>query len=505
MLRLEHITKSYSSILFDDLNFTLGSKEKVGLVGLNGCGKTTLFKIIAGLEEPDSGSVVISHERIAMLPQEFSLPHRLLVGEFLENLVDHPQTEMYRVNIILAQLNLTDLDDYTPLDHLSDGQRMKLYLTQLLMGKDASRQTRNHDHTSKNHHSDHPPLLLLDEPTNHLDIDGILWLERFICKYDGISLFISHDRAFLNAICDQIFEIDEQKLHIYIGNYDDYLDQKAERIELRRQHFVRQEKKRKQLEQLVENSQTIGNGSKRGNAVEAAKKRLYREVVKDEIDLYTQKQIKAFSIAGSVHPSKKMLDVKSIEFAYPQADQQTIRTSSLTLYGGEKFWILGPNGSGKTTFIKLLMGLLTPQKGSITWGNTISYAYFSQNQTHLPMDKKVAEFFMEQTGISFEHSFGALNKFLFDKTQRDAPIGLLSPGQRARLSFAVFAQKDYDFLILDEPTNHLDIETKELIEQALASFSGNIILISHDRYFVKNVGPKRAAEIKKGVLVEVAQ
>ncbi len=501
MLRLDRISKSYSFPLFEDVSFTVGNKEKIGLVGLNGCGKTTLFKIISGKEEPDRGSVILEDEAIALLPQEFDMSGEELVGEYLESLVPDQKTEMYLVKIILSKLGIADIDEYEPLNQLSEGQKMKLYLTKLLMGKQIERKSRNVVITPSNL-SQHPPILLLDEPTNHLDIEGILWLESFLENYDGIVFCISHDRAFLNSVCTHIFEIDEQTIHQYTGNYDDYLEQKAERIEFRRQQFMRQERKRKQLENLISSARKISDGTKRGNAVEAAKKRLIREVLRNEIQLYTKKQIKEFSIAGSVHASKKMLSVKELSFSYPGTSKEIIKDSSQILFGGEKFWIYGPNGSGKTTFIKLLIGQLAGYRGSITWGPNVRFAYFSQNQAHLPRDEKVAAYFMKQTGIPFENSFGALNKFLFDKEQRDTVIGMLSPGQRARLSFAIFAQQNYDFLILDEPTNHLDIETKELIELALAEFAGNILLISHDRYFVKNVGPTRAGHFVEGVFVE---
>lgn len=492
MLRLENISKSYSRLLFSEVSLTLGMEEKVGLVGLNGCGKTTLFKIISGEEDPDDGAIILTEESVALLPQVLDFQKGMLVGGFLEGLVGDPRSEMHRVNEILSRLGILEIDHYKEIAHLSDGQRMKLYMVSMI-----------HDRQNASRHSSNSPILLLDEPTNHLDIEGILWLENFVNSYDGIMIIISHDRAFLNNVTDMIIEIDEHTLYKYSGNYDEFLEQKTERIELRRKQYVRQEKKREQLENLISRAMKIGDGKKRGRAVGAAKKRLYREVERDEVDLYKRKQIKEFGIAGSVHRTKKMLDVKSLEFAYEKG-RPVVRDTDFLMLGGEKVWLFGPNGSGKTTFIKLLIGELKQNEGAIKWGNDVSFAYFSQDQSHMPMGEKVAQYFMDQTGVTFERSFGALDRFLFDKSQRDITIKMLSPGQRARLSFAVFAQKDYDFMILDEPTNHLDIETKELIEVALNEFQGNILLISHDRYFVESIEPDRAVTFKDGVLTQVS-
>ncbi|MBN2016301.1 ABC-F family ATP-binding cassette domain-containing protein [Candidatus Dojkabacteria bacterium] len=481
MLKLENISKQYIDPLFDHVTFILGNKEKVGLVGLNGCGKSTLLKIIAGIERADTGRVEVVNERLGYLAQEFSFDQDLLVGEFFESLIDDPHSEMYKIDIILSRLNLSGIDHYQYVKNLSEGQKMKLKLVELLIKE--------------------PTILLLDEPTNHLDIKGIIWFEEFIKNFEGICIVISHDREFLNHVTDHIFEIDEQKLLVFEGNYDDFLLGKAKYIENRAKEFTAFERKKKQLEQLLDHARAVKSARKRGKAVKAAKTRFRREVEERRVEEYEERRLSEFKIDGYVHKHKNIIEVDDISFAY-QRGKNIINGSSLSIYGSEKIWFFGANGIGKTTFIKLLMGDLKSVGGEIRWGENIDWTYFSQDQTHLDMEETVENFFIENAKIPYERSFGVLEKFLFPKEYRTAKLKMLSPGERARLSFAVFAQHSYDFLILDEPTNHLDVKTKEVIEDSLREFKGAVLLISHDRYFVRSVGVDRVITLKKGVIVE---
>lgn len=488
MLRVNGLAKSYNLDLFRDVSFMLGDRDKVGLVGLNGCGKTTLMRILAGLEVADAGVIEIPTP-VCYLPQEFSLPEEQLIGEFLERLVDDPINDIYKVKRILGQLGFGDHDDYMYISALSEGQKMKLYMTGLLAQHSDAMQLGQY------------PLLLLDEPTNHLDIDGIMWFEQFVDRYQGNAIIISHDRSFLNSSVQKIFEIDEGQLNEFVGNYDTYILGKEKWVEMREKQLIHQEKRREKLERLLMNARRIQSGHKRGRAVKAAKKRMEREVLRNEISKYSKVQLEGLNITGKVHSSKKMLDIQGLSFAY-ETGSEILRQIDLKVLGGEKIWLFGANGTGKTTLIKLLIGSLSSYKGSIEWGENVRWEYFSQDQSHLPMDRSVQEYFLDQTSVSYDRSFGVLEKFLFPKELRTYKLGDLSPGQRARLSFAIFAQNDFEFLILDEPTNHLDIGTKEVIEDALSEFKGNILLISHDRYFVDNVNVDRMITLEDGVLQE---
>jgi len=388
---------------------------------------------------------------------------------------------MYKVEKVLAKLDASNIDYYEYIENLSPGQKMKLLLAKLIL--------------------DNCTIMLLDEPTNHLDIEGIIFLEKFIRNFEGIIMLISHDRYFLNNICTKIFEIDEQKLIEFEGNYDDYLLLKARYIEEREKEYLFQERKRDKLESLIVRSRKIKGGVKRGKAIKAAKTRLKREVLSKEIAKYEAVNLSDFKIEGHVHSSKKILEIKDLDFSYDK-EKKLIQDLDLLIYGNDKIWFYGKNGIGKTTLIKLIINKLKSQKGEIIWGPNIHWTYFSQDQSHLDLNKTVEDYFLENTSVSYDKSFGVLEKFLFPKEFRRYRIETLSPGQRARLSFAVFAQGNYNFLILDEPTNHLDIRTKEVIERSLAEFSGAILLISHDRYFVKNVGINRLITLKKNRVVE---
>lgn len=478
MIKATNLKIEYSKLIFQNVTFKLGNKEKVGLVGLNGCGKSTLLKILVGLEPQDEGTVELVNEKIAYLPQEYSFEKDLLIGEVLESLVEN-QHEIYKVNKVLGKLKF-EPDWYQTVDTLSHGQKMKLYLAKLLVQS--------------------PTILLLDEPTNHLDIEGILWLEEFIKNFDGICIIISHDRAFLNTVTNKIFEIDEQKLNIFEGNYDDYLEQKHDAIAAQRTQFILQERRRQKFEQMITNIKSGAGGEKQSRALKAARKRMDREVLSNEIDLYKESKISDFNISGQNHKTKLIIKVKDLDFGYGKGSH-LFEKANFEMYGKEKIWFYGANGIGKSTLVKLIVGELQPTSGTVKIGDNLKYTYFAQDQKHVNYDQTVEEFFLKNTDVSYSGSFGILEKFLFTKDMRNKKIAKLSPGQRARLTFAVFAQKEYDFMILDEPTNHLDIKSKEVIETALREYQGAFLLISHDRYFVESIGVDRAITIENNKIV----
>jgi len=250
---------------------------------------------------------------------------------------------------------------------------------------------------------------------------------------------------------------------------------------------------------LLENARKKSDGKSRGKAVRAAKKRITREVEgENEKKQYTKEQMGTIDFQSSIKHPKLMLRFDSISKKYQHTN--VFQDLTFSLFGGEKTWLLGPNGEGKTTILKLILGEEKPDSGEIRLGENISIGYFAQKQTFLNYEKNLLDHFIEDTSCPYEKAFGNLNRFLFNKDDLKKKVKSLSPGQRARFAFSIFAHKDYDFLILDEPTNHLDIETKEVIEESLSNFKGTLLLVSHDRFFIEKIGITKVLQLKQGNL-----
>jgi ATPase subunit of ABC transporter with duplicated ATPase domains len=473
-----NLSKSFTGEpIFENINFSIGNNHKVALVGKNGCGKTTLFKIITGEYVPDTGQVVVEQEKIAYIPQEYSFPEEL-VGEYLEKKLDNAW-DFYKVEKLVSQLEFKNFDPYQELKTLSEGQKMKVLILESLLLD--------------------PTFILIDEPTNHLDIEGIIWFEKFIKSLDKTVLMISHDRQFLNNTVDKIWEIDKKSLYEFVGNYDDYQEQKLKLIDRWDEEYTQFLKRKKQLEQLLENVRNIKDGKKRGKAVSSAKKRIAREVGgENEKVKYLSKRMDRVNFETGITHKKLMVRFDAVNKSYDAIN--VFENLSFDIRGGEKIWLFGPNGAGKSTIVKLIVGEEKPTEGTVKVGNNISIGYFAQKQTNLNYEQTLLENFQEETGTFHYDVYGQLKACLFDKDDLKKRIKDLSPGQRARYAFAIFAHKDYDMLILDEPDNHLDIETKEVLEKSLSEYNGTLLLVSHDRYFVENVGINRVLNLEKGIL-----
>jgi ATP-binding cassette subfamily F protein 3 len=253
---------------------------------------------------------------------------------------------------------------------------------------------------------------------------------------------------------------------------------------------------------MIQLAKKQGGGRKQAKKLSSARKRLEREVKSSEIDQYTKQEMKNLAISGSVHSRKLILELDDIAFGYA-GGENLLEHLSLEVYGSETLWLYGPNGTGKSTLLKIITGELEPDSGTVRWGKDVRWSYFAQDQTNMATETTVQEYFHDQTDVVWEKSYGALQRFMFDKSLRNRRVMDLSPGQKARLTFAIFAQKELECLILDEPTNHLDIETKESIEVALREYQGVIILVSHDRYFAEQMKPDRVLTIQnKGLKAE---
>ena len=343
-----------------------------------------------------------------------------------------------------------------------------------------------------------PTTLLIDEPTNHLDIEGIEWFEKYVKTLQIPVLMISHDRQFLNNVVDEIWEIEREGLIKYVGDYDNYKEEKLKLIDKWNDEYKAQERKRAQLERLLDNVRKIGGGHKRSRAISAAKTRIAR-LDKDKKEKYEKKVMKDVKIDTQVHKSKLMLRLTDISKHY--GDIKVFDNLNLEIRGGEKIWLFGPNGAGKSTLVKIVMGVEKPSSGEVKIGENIKIGYFSQIQKKITIRKSIREEFISRTNCFYGAVGNYLSKFLFsDKDISEKLVSQLSPGERARFEFAIFSYKDYDMLILDEPDNHLDIETKEVLENSLRDYKGTILLVSHDRYFVGNSGVTGVLNLKGGEL-----
>ncbi len=471
------LTKSFAGDpVFETIDFKVGSGRKVALVGKNGCGKSTLFKIIVGELELTAGNIQIESETLGYVPQEITFPDEL-VGEYLEKQLDNTW-DFYKVEQLLAELEFANFDPYQELKTLSEGQKMKLKVLEVLL---------------KN-----PTTLLIDEPTNHLDIDGILWFEKYIKGIDKTVLMISHDREFLNNTVDEIWELDTKKLLKFVGDYDFYKGEKLRLINKWNEEYVRFLRKKAQLERLLVRAQ-VGHISRHGGASQV-KTRIRREIEEGKKEKYIEKKMRKVVFETGVTHSKLMIRFDKVTKSY--SNNAVFKDLSFEVRGGEKVWLFGPNGVGKTTLVKLIMGEEEPTEGTVKVGDNLKIGYFAQKQTHLNYQKDLLSYFSEETGCYYGDAFAKLKRFMFEKDDLKKKVGMLSPGQRARFAFALFAYKDYDMLILDEPDNHLDIETKEVLEESLKDYKGTLLLISHDRFFVERVGVEKILNLNHGQLIE---
>ncbi|XP_042438004.1 ABC transporter F family member 5-like [Zingiber officinale] len=525
-VRLENISKSFKGVtLLKDVSWEVKRGEKVGLVGVNGAGKTTQLRIISGLEEPDSGNVIKAKEsmKIAFLSQEFDVcPSRTVKEEFLNAFKEEMEVsqrlekvqkalessieDLSLMGRLLDELDLLqrraqdlDLDEidvkisklmpelgFVPEDSdrlvvsFSSGWQMRMSLGKILLQD--------------------PDLLLLDEPTNHLDLDTIEWLEVYLKKQDVPMVIISHDRAFLDQLCTKIVETDMGVSRTFVGNYSEYVLAKAAWEEAQ---YAAWEKQQKQIEHTKDLINRLGAGVNAGRA-SSEEKKLEKLQEEGQIEKpFQRKQLKIrFPERG--RSGRMVLTIKNLKFGYD--DKVLFNNTNLLVERGEKIAILGPNGCGKSTLLKLIMGLEKPLGGDIFLGeHNVLPNYFEQNQAEaLDLGKTVLETVEEAAeDWRIDDIKGLLGRCNFKSDMLDRKVSLLSGGEKARLAFCKFLVKPSTLLVLDEPTNHLDIPSKEMLEEAISEYQGTVITVSHDRYFIKQI-VNRVVEVKHGQLQDYA-
>ncbi|KAL1569579.1 ABC transporter F member 5 [Salvia divinorum] len=525
-VRLENVSKSYKGVtVLKDINWEVKRGEKVGLVGVNGAGKTTQMRIIAGLEEPDSGNVIKakSNMKIAFLSQEFEVvstrtvkeeflsafKEEMEVAERLEKVqkaIEKSVDDLELMGRLLDEFDLlqrraqaVNLDEvdvkisklmpdlgFSPEDgdrlvaSFSGGWQMRMSLGKILLQD--------------------PDLLLLDEPTNHLDLDTIEWLEGYLNKQDVPMVIISHDRAFLDQLCTKIVDTDMGVSRTFDGSYSDYIIAKAAWVETQ---LAAWDKRQKEIEHTRDLISRLNAGANAGRA-STAEKKLEKLQDKEQVEKpFIRKQMKIrFPERG--RSGRSVVTVKGLDFGFE--NEVLFKNANLTIERGEKIAILGPNGCGKSTLLKLIMGMESPDGGEVLIGeHNVLPNYFEQNQAEaLDLDKTVLETVAEVAeDWRLDDVKGLLGRYNFKADMLDRKVSFLSGGEKARLAFCKFMVQPSTLLVLDEPTNHLDIPTKEMLEEAINEYEGTVITVSHDRYFIKQI-VNRVLEVKDGTLQDYA-
>ena len=461
LVTIEHLTKSYTErLLFDDTSFSMGEGDKIGLIGINGTGKSTLLKIVAGLEEPDEGTVVRSRNLdIRYLPQN---PKFHDGDTIIESIVrdneghDHPWDLESQAKTMLTKVGIFDFD--AKVETLSGGQRKRVALVSTLMS--------NTD------------LLVLDEPTNHLDSDMAEWLEDYLKKFRGALLMITHDRYFLDSVTNRIVELDKGKLYSYQGGYEAYLKLKAERMDME----LASERKRQSI--LRVELEWMQRGARARSTKQKGHIQRY-EALRDQKAPEFDQEVELESVSSRL--GRTTVEVKELCKAY--GDKVLLRDFTYIFLKNDRIGIIGPNGSGKSTLMKMIAGWVEPDSGSIEIGQNVKMGYFSHENEAMDESLKVIDYIKNvaeyvQTKDGSVSASQMLERFLFPGSVQYTTIDRLSGGEKRRLYLLRILMDAPNVLLLDEPTNDLDIRTLTILEDYLDSFQGIVITVSHDRYFL---------------------
>ena len=456
ILNIEHISKIYGEkVIFEDASFGVQEGDKVGIIGINGTGKSTLLKMLAREEVPQTGQIIMQNNvRLAYLPQNPQFPENATILSYIQDC----EAE-WKVQSNLTQLGITEYEKQIAV--LSGGQRRKVALAKIL--------AQDFD------------ILLLDEPTNHLDEAMISWLEEYLKSFRGTVLMVTHDRYFMDKVTNRILEISHGKMYSYEANYSKFLELKAEREEM---ELASERKRQSVLRMELE-------WAKRGCRARTTKQRarLERlEALKNTSAPVGDQSVELESVETRM--GKKTIELKHVSKKY--GNQVLVEDFNYILLKNQKLGIIGPNGCGKSTLMKLMAGLVEPDSGTVEMGETIKIGYFAQEEQEMDdrqrvIDyvKDIAEYINTKDGkISASQM---LERFLFTPDMQYAPIGKLSGGEKRRLYLLGVLSSEINVLLLDEPGNNLDIPTLTILEDYLNSFTGIVVTVSHDRYFLDNV------------------
>ena len=461
-LDVQNLTKSFGAqVLFKDISFSIAEGQHVGLVAQNGTGKSTLLSILTGKEGYDSGSIIYRNDlRVGMLEQSPHFDPEESVLDACFNHEGNPE-RLLKAKQILTMLKLYDLDQ--PMGQLSGGQQKRVALANVLILE--------------------PDFLILDEPTNHLDLEMIEWLEGYLSRGNKTIFMVTHDRYFLDNVCNTILELDNNTIYTYRGNYSYYLEKRQERIDNTRAEIARANNLyRTELEWMRRMPQARGHKAR------------YREEAFYELEAKAKQRIEERQVrlkSSSVYIGSKIFECQYVSKRF---DDKTILNDFYYNFSRfEKMGIVGNNGTGKSTFVKMLLGEVAPDSGKFDIGETVRFGYFSQEGLKFRDDQKVIDIitdiadYIDLGGSKHMTASQFLNYFLFSPEQQHNYVYKLSGGEKRKLYLCTVLMKNPNFLVLDEPTNDLDIQTLQILEEYLQDFPGCVIVVSHDRYFMDKV------------------
>ena len=523
VLAVQNLRVQYGArVLFNDLSFTVEDGERIALAGHNGAGKSTLMKCIAGLNEPDSGSIIKSrHSQVGYLPQEgIHIRGRRLIDEAMSAFADlmdlqeridaltremaglDPRSAAYsevlneigelelvlhahnsarlrpRTESILRGLGFKDRDFDRDCGEFSGGWQMRIALAKLLLRE--------------------PEVLLLDEPTNHLDLLSLLWLQRYLKNYPGAILMISHDRDFMDELVESVYDIDNEELVEYRGNYSDFLQQKDVRFEQLQAAYRNQQKEIAHIQEFIDRFRSIN--SKAGQVQSRIKQLEKMKIIQKPV---ARRKVFKFNFPQPPRSTQKVIELEKVCQSY--GDRRVYENLDLLVERGERTVLVGPNGAGKSTLLKILAGIIPIDSGQRTPGTTTRIGYFSQARTeNLNPENTVLEEIMKCSAeIREEEARSILGSFLFRRLDVEKRVSVLSGGEKSRLSLVKFLVDPPNLLLMDEPTTHLDLLSVEALVQALKHYEGTLVFISHDVHFIRSLAQK-TLHVNRGTITAYA-
>ncbi|MBQ7886309.1 MAG: ATP-binding cassette domain-containing protein [Clostridia bacterium] len=519
VLSAQNIAKSFGvHAVLKDVSFTMQQGDRIGLVGVNGCGKSTLMRIIAGLDSPDGGEIsIVRGTRIGYLAQQDMVTSGASVWAELEKVYE-PVFEMEkRLRALEAEMEhahtnpsqfhrlSADYDKLTRRFEDADGYAWKSMVSGVLngLGFKPSQYEQNVDSLSGGEKTrlclarlllQKPDLLLLDEPTNHLDMETLNWLENYLSAYRGTVLVISHDRYFLDHVCTGMVEILMGNAEQYSGNYTRYIAQREERFESRIRAYELQQKEIERQQAIIARYRMF-NREKSIRAAESREKALERM---EKLEKPVDERAIRFQFEARRRTGEDVLRISEVSKSF--GEKHLFSNFSLHVRAGDRIALIGPNGVGKSTLIKLITGDVPSDSGDIRYGSNVDLGYYDQHQSSLNPEKTVLDEVwdrfprMEQSDVR-----GALGMFLFTGDDVFQPIRTLSGGEKGRVALTALMLRKDNLLLLDEPTNHLDMDSREVLEDALSGFGGTIITVSHDRYFINRIADRVIEMMPDGV------